>query len=345
MKNNSILKNFKKPIAVSLAIANLFTFAPSSSAAIPEFSSEGKIILQNRTKITKDTLQLAKKDFSELYNGFVKQYTSTKNSSDVLDELVKFLYNEEYFVTGISHTDENENKKSLFVCCKSKKAEHICFLFALNDAAEHFQLFLKGGQSGYEKDQNNSNLFAKSIDYNILRPDFFNGLVTKNDLVLVISSEDFWNQAHEALSVKELKDYSGTDYKGQKHNQYQNVKANNFLQFVTTEKIGSEDFDFVLDIKPNNNNNNTFNDNNSNNNNTQQQPKPQQNNNIDPELQQNNYTFNNNNNKKEKKKSYLKPILIGCCGILAACLISIPFIGPIIKQHIKNGKTKVNINK
>ena len=66
---------------------------------------------------------------------------------------------------------------------------------------------------------------------------------------MVISSEKFWNQAHEALSVKELKDYSGTEYKNQQHNQHQNVKANNFLQFATTEKIGSKEFDLVLYIK------------------------------------------------------------------------------------------------
>lgn len=146
---------------------------------------------------------------------------------------------------------------------------------------------------------------------------------------MVISSENFWNETQNALNVKELKDYSGTDYKGQKHNQYQNVKANNFLQFVTTEKIGREKFDFVLNIKSKN---------------QQQQPKPQtqQNNNTDPEPQQ---STTINHNKNEKKKSYLKPILIGCGGILAACLVSIPVIGPIIKQHIKNSKTKVNINK
>lgn len=49
-----------------------------------------------------------------------------------------------------------------------------------------------------------------------------------------------------------------------------------------------------------------------------------------PKPQQNNYTFN----KKEKKKSYLKPILIGCGGILAACLLAIPVVGTAIKWGI-----------
>lgn len=41
----------------------------------------------------------------------------------------------------------------------------------------------------------------------------------------------------------------------------------------------------------------------------------------------------------------IQPILIYGGGIIVACLVSIPVIGPIIEQHIKNGKTKVNIKK
>ena len=59
-------------------------------------------------------------------------------------------------------------------------------------------------------------------------------------------------------------------------------------------------------------------------------------------------SYSNDNSKsndyKEGKKSFLKPLIVGS-GILAVCLISIPVIGPIIEQHIKNKKTKVNIKK
>ena len=50
---------------------------------------------------------------------------------------------------------------------------------------------------------------------------------------------------------------------------------------------------------------------------------------------------------EEGKKSFLKPLIVGggILAALAACLISIPVIGPIIEQHIKNRKTKVNIKK
>ena len=61
----------------------------------------------------------------------------------------------------------------------------------------------------------------------------------------------------------------------------------------------------------------------------------------------NNNNTSNNNYTEQRKKSFLQPLIVGggILAVLAACLISIPVIGPIIEQHIKNRKTKVNIKK
>lgn len=169
MKNNNILKNFKKPIAVSLAIANLFTFAPSSSATIVELNSSGEIELCNGTKITEQQLQYATDEFYKLYDEFVDYLDSTKNSSNVLYKLADFLYSKRCFVARF----EKEDKKSLFVCFRSK-FENIRFLFAIDDAIKHFQLFSQGGQNGYEEcEYMNTDI---GVDFNILRPDFFTDL-------------------------------------------------------------------------------------------------------------------------------------------------------------------------
>lgn len=309
MKNNN--KTLKRLTATFLTATSIFNFTVPGKAKVVNFQSDGSIQYGKENGETISNKQLEeimvkfKNQFDANINRLGREYHYEYDDYSTDNFTAKDCVNNTKSDDNEEYTDYRVDKEIFF---EYNDIKNVYIIYSVDGSLEEW------GKKIVENDK-------KEGSFNQFDPEH------KDSIFLVIALDGEWEKMEEIYKKEDVQNkfirFGRIVDTNETVNLTRKVGIPNTQETQTiTSDVSVREIEFIDPTSP------------------QQQQQQQQ----------SNYNDNGNGNDTNKiptpiKKSLLKPILIGGCGIFAACLISIPVIGPIIEQHIKNIKTKVNIKK